>query len=290
MNKLRPMRFKDLEVTIRSYNHQYFEDLRLEFNQYNIFEHYPSFNIKKNYNQIMHASKLIIQKPERIEMKFETYDHKFQITIIEKRHFKKLLVFTMRYAEFKRNLISRMSDSNMALYQDQNTFIFEPYGFYRLHYRWMPSLKMIIFNQANHFQFLDVKNVLFRFEIRNAFSKIGQKKCNLRKLQAALDSLKNGEKPKGFGPNKTLSEKELTLLTTRTDILNFSIETSKVIRKRLSNDLQFITKQGITNYSLQFVIEKVVSRDSDIGPNSFLSEDEKYIYHFGIGDFTEIFE
>ena len=53
------MRFENLDVLIKSYKQQYLEDMRLEFNQFNLLDHIESFSIEKNYDQIIRASLLI---------------------------------------------------------------------------------------------------------------------------------------------------------------------------------------------------------------------------------------
>lgn len=43
------------------------------------FDYMHSFNISKNYDQLLKAGKLIIDKPDAINIKFETFDRKFSI-------------------------------------------------------------------------------------------------------------------------------------------------------------------------------------------------------------------
>ena len=63
----------------------------------------------------------------------------------------------------------------------------------------------------------------------------------------------------------------INLGNSKQKVLNFDRNYANSIRKDLFRDIDFLTSQVITNYSLQFIIEKM---------------ENSYLYHFGICDYT----
>lgn len=72
-------------------------------------------------------------------------------------------------------------------------------------------------------------------------------------------------------------------------LLNFKAECIETIKYRLKRDLAFLTENDVTNFSIQLIVERNKDRINEIGPNSFLSVDGLYIYHFCVSDFTETY-
>lgn len=127
-------------------------------------------------------------------MKVETFDREYQICFVEKAPLKDMAQLVHRYREYRISTylnsksqkdpndsdylkFSRTSTANFQgcdsiksdTNKDTNTFLLTPFNLYYLEYRWIASLKMIIFKQANHLKPFNIENVLYRFELRGNF-------------------------------------------------------------------------------------------------------------------------
>ena len=68
----------------------------------NIYNQYKlSFAIEKNFDQVIKASKVIRDKPERVNIKFETFDNKFSIHFIDSSIFKDAVTLIRMFYGYK---------------------------------------------------------------------------------------------------------------------------------------------------------------------------------------------
>ena len=101
-------------------------------------------------------------------MKFETFDKKYQICFIQKSSFKSFARFLKKYKSYIEEIQVEGSyftlNSKSFDMAKSPSFLVEPHALYRLNYRWIKSLKLMIFNQEHQ---LGVKDILFKFDIHS---------------------------------------------------------------------------------------------------------------------------
>jgi hypothetical protein len=90
MREQRLFSFKNLEVEIMLHEQRLVEEIREEFCNKKQWDYVKSFDMVRNYSQIIEAAKIIKDKPSRVFMKFETFDHKFSICFVESKNFSML--------------------------------------------------------------------------------------------------------------------------------------------------------------------------------------------------------
>ena len=73
------MQMVNLPINIRIYEKEYIDKAKEELDGALEYDFINSFNIKKNYERILIASKNISSKPSVISIKFETFDHRYQV-------------------------------------------------------------------------------------------------------------------------------------------------------------------------------------------------------------------
>jgi hypothetical protein len=84
---------KKEQVVFKIHEERLMAEMRNEFKE-NKFEYMRSFSIRDNFNHIIKAAECIQDKPDRIDMKFETFDRKFTICFVDKSTFAKLCELT----------------------------------------------------------------------------------------------------------------------------------------------------------------------------------------------------
>lgn len=64
-----------------------------------------------------------------------------------------------------------------------------------------------------------------------------------------------------------------------------------MIKKRLKRDFYYLCKNDITNFSVQLIVENNAQEllKEQVGPNSFVSKNGMFLYHFGISDYMETY-
>jgi hypothetical protein len=82
------------------------EEMREEFCNHKQWAYMQSFNIGSNYGQILEAAKIIRDKPNRILMKFETFDHKFSVCFVDNSKFMGLCELIKNYYNYRRQIAS----------------------------------------------------------------------------------------------------------------------------------------------------------------------------------------
>ena len=71
------------------------------------------------------------------------------------------------------------------------------------------------------------------------------------------------------------------------DFIDFKPSDIQKFKKIIGRDLAFMVANDITGYNLQFIIERRTLEQNDLRPTSFVSKNGKYIYHFGLKDYTQ---
>ena len=88
--------------------------------------------------------------------------------------------------------------------------------------------------------------------------------------------------------SETLNYTDFVYLSnSRRNIFNFQELDLKQIKERFKCDIDFLKQNDITNFSVNLIVEKFKSNFRDLGANSFVSQDQRFIYHIAISDFTE---
>jgi len=144
--------------------------MRNEFFKEKKFEYFASFNIQNNYKQYIKACSIIKDKPNRINMKFETFDRKFSICFVDSAKFEGICKLIYNYYEFRKEIKNNSNRVDTSSFNsqshsftqrklsddveidDESTFILEIFGLYKLTYRWFKTIKLIIFDQISHFR------------------------------------------------------------------------------------------------------------------------------------------
>ena len=194
-------------------------------------------------------------------MKFETYDRKYQICFIEKSSFKSFARFLKKYKAYIEEI--NIAEEYFTLNERgiskaiSPSYLVEPHALYRLNYRWIKSLKLLIFNQEHQ---LAVKDILFKFDI-NSRDEIMT--SNYQEMNRRF----NGST--AFDRDFLFNNLDLENLAKFSDVLNFSKSQQATVRKQLFRDIDFLTENDVTNFSVQFIIDKDLT------------------YHFGICDYTD---
>ena len=65
------------------------------------FDHLLSFDMNNNFSNFIKASLVIKDKPERVHMKFETYDYKFAIHFIDRSIFNDAILLIRNFYGFR---------------------------------------------------------------------------------------------------------------------------------------------------------------------------------------------
>ena len=142
------------------------------------FDHLFSFDIKQNFSSFIKSSQVIKDKPERVNMKFQSFDYKFALHYIDRSIFNDAIIlirnfygyrFQIKYLhDTKNQFIRRKSLHNFNQSKlpktilidddleydlpnketDPNTFMADIFGIYRIVYRWFTSIKMVAFDQS----------------------------------------------------------------------------------------------------------------------------------------------
>lgn len=85
MQEKRQLKFKNLLVGMDSYQSKIFYSMRMMvYGEDNIFSHVTSFHLAKNFKSIIKASNRIMSKPDRHDLKFETFDRNFLLTFTDR--------------------------------------------------------------------------------------------------------------------------------------------------------------------------------------------------------------
>ena len=71
------MNFNNHKIKVRNYEKDYLDESKLKLDGNPNFDHISSFNLRNNFERLLIASEIISSKPNRLSMKFETFDHKF---------------------------------------------------------------------------------------------------------------------------------------------------------------------------------------------------------------------
>lgn len=254
------MEFDNTHIQMRSYQGYQLHKMREELHGEVNFDFITSFQVSRNFHQVIKACKNVVNKPTRINMKFETHDKKFQICFIEKSSFKKFAAFIVRYKEYILSIGGKRSDSLNSSIKPRFSYLLEPHGLYRLNYRWVKSLKLMIFRQEMQLKPRNSRDVLFKFEIHAR--KEPTPPANTSEIMKRLTHQR-------FDRDLTLTTSDLMLVSSRTSLLNFTSEDQKQLREGLFRDIDFLTMEGLTNYSIRLIVEK-----GDL-------------YHFGICDYYQ---
>ena len=107
MQKKRQLKFKNLLIGMDSYQSKIFYQMRMAvYGEDNIFNHMTSFNLAKNFKSILKATNRIMSKPDRHDLKFETFDKNFLLTFTDRQTFLGFKDFLAGYKEYRLNLIN----------------------------------------------------------------------------------------------------------------------------------------------------------------------------------------
>ena len=98
------MVMNNLDILFRNYEKEYIDGAKIELDGPPIFDHISSFDIGNNFGRLMIASKIISSKPNRVSMKFETYDHKFQIQYIDSDIFKDAILLIRTFYTYRQQI------------------------------------------------------------------------------------------------------------------------------------------------------------------------------------------
>jgi len=104
------MKMKNLPISVRIYEKEYVDTAKIELDGESEYEHIKSFDIKKNFERIIIASKKISSKPSRISIKFETFDHRFQIQYMDKAIFQDAISLIRSFYTYRKQILENHKD------------------------------------------------------------------------------------------------------------------------------------------------------------------------------------
>lgn len=105
VNELRKMRLNEMKVNFAIHEENLFEQIKEDFGQNKGIQHLKSLDIGANYEQIIKAISVMETKPDRVNMKFESFDHKFQICFADKNNFQGMCKLIHKYYYFKQGIV-----------------------------------------------------------------------------------------------------------------------------------------------------------------------------------------
>jgi hypothetical protein len=77
------------------------------------------------------------------------------------------------------------------------------------------------------------------------------------------------------------------LKNSNSEFLDFKSEDIVAFKNIIKRDLEFFRQNDIINYRLQMLIElRDPEEQTKLRSTSFISRNEKYIYHFGLIDYS----
>ena len=275
MQKKRQLKFKILKIEMDSYQSKFFYQIRKSvYGEGNVFNHMTSFNLAKNFKSILRASNRILSKLDRHDLLFETFDKKFLLTFADRETFLGFKDFLAAYKDYRLKLINEEyavkkntkakfygnfldnynirsrsinKKEELLLFHDPNTFILEPFNCYRLRFRWIYSLKTMIFNQSQHLVPLNPKNVVFRFQ---CYADGAYKMSS--ELLPRVNILKNKfVKHEKFNRDFYFNSEDMRLISqSKLGVINFKLEDIEKVRNRMWRDIEFLISQDAIMYNL----------------------------------------
>ena len=99
--------------------------------EHQLFEHLESFNIYKNYRQLIETASMVKYKKERTEMKFETWDSKYQVTFARRTNIN----------DFQ-DILKEYLIEYFALDEENTSFILKPFRMYEIWFRWFQPTRI----------------------------------------------------------------------------------------------------------------------------------------------------
>ena len=104
MRRFRSMIFSNLNVWVRVYEKYFISkmiSLMSGLDDFQSFDHLLSFDINKNFGHFIKASLVIKDKPERVNMKFQSFDFKFAIHYIDRSIFNDAILLVRNFYGFR---------------------------------------------------------------------------------------------------------------------------------------------------------------------------------------------
>jgi hypothetical protein len=104
ISNIRVMNFGHHKIHFTLHEQKLVDEMRENFKKNKQFDYMKSFNLGNNFEQLVKACSKIIDKPSRINMKFETFDRKFSICFADSTVFEAICKLVHNYYQFfKRN-------------------------------------------------------------------------------------------------------------------------------------------------------------------------------------------
>lgn len=101
------------------------DEMREEFWNHKQYDYMKSFDIAKNYKQILEAARIIKDKPSRVLMKFETFDHKFSICFTESKKFNWLCGLIKNYNHYLKIITKNEFETEESKQQNTEVWYYE---------------------------------------------------------------------------------------------------------------------------------------------------------------------
>ena len=104
MKRFRSMIFTNLNVWVRVYEKEFINKMISLLNgldDFQSFDHLLSFDIKQNYNNFIKSSFVIKDKPERVNMKFQSFDYKFALHYIDRSIFNDAIILIRNFYGYR---------------------------------------------------------------------------------------------------------------------------------------------------------------------------------------------